>query len=54
MEVILVILYISMGDIKLELDKVKVFIIVENFVIYVNEGYYNGIIFYCVIGNFMI
>jgi len=54
MEAILVILHTNMGDIKLELNKEKAPVTVENFVQYVNEGHYNGTIFHRVIGNFMI
>jgi cyclophilin family peptidyl-prolyl cis-trans isomerase len=42
------------GDIKVELNKDKAPITVENFLIYVNEGFYNGTIFHRVINNFMI
>lgn len=42
------------GDIKVELYKEKAPITVENFLIYVNEGFYNGTIFHRVINNFMI
>lgn len=44
----------SKGDIKVELDKEKAPISVENFLSYVNDGYYNGTIFHRVIKNFMI
>ena len=44
----------SKGDIKVELDKEKAPISVENFLSYVNDGYYNGSIFHRVIKNFMI
>ena len=54
MEAILVILHTNMGDIKLELNKEKAPVTVENFVQYVNEGHYNGTVFHRVIGNFMI
>ncbi|HVL02776.1 MAG TPA: peptidylprolyl isomerase [Dongiaceae bacterium] len=54
MEAILVILHTNMGDIKLELNKEKAPVTVENFVQYVNDGHYNGTIFHRVIGNFMI
>lgn len=42
------------GDIKLELDKEKAPITVENFLEYVNEGFYDGTIFHRVIPGFMI
>ncbi len=44
----------SKGDIKVELYKEKAPISVENFLSYVNDGYYNGTIFHRVIKNFMI
>jgi len=44
----------SKGDIKVELDKEKAPISVENFLSYVNDGSYNGTIFHRVIKNFMI
>lgn len=42
------------GNIKVELDKEKAPISVENFLSYVNDGFYNGTIFHRVIKNFMI
>ena len=54
MEAILVILHTSMGDIKLELNKEKAPVTVENFVSYVNDGHYNGTVFHRVIDGFMI
>ncbi|MGB1062404.1 MAG: peptidylprolyl isomerase, partial [Ketobacter sp.] len=54
MEAILVILHTSMGDIKLELNKEKAPVTVENFVGYVNDGHYNGTVFHRVIDGFMI
>lgn len=54
MQALLVILHTNMGDIKLELDKAKAPVTVENFVQYVKDGHYNGTIFHRVIGNFMI
>lgn len=44
----------SKGDIKVELDKEKAPISVENFLSYVNDGYYNETIFHRVIKDFMI
>lgn len=44
----------SKGDIKVELYKEKAPISVENFLSYVNDGYYSGTIFHRVIKNFMI
>ncbi len=44
----------SLGDIVLELDREKAPISVENFLAYVNEGFYEGLIFHRVIPGFMI
>ena len=44
----------SEGDIKIELDADKAPITAENFLKYVNEGFYDGTIFHRVIPNFMI
>ena len=44
----------SLGDIVLELYPDKAPITVENFVNYVNEGFYDGLVFHRVISNFMI
>ena len=44
----------SLGDIVLELDREKAPISVENFLTYVNEGFYEGLIFHRVIPGFMI
>ncbi|MDH3325976.1 MAG: peptidylprolyl isomerase [Gammaproteobacteria bacterium] len=44
----------SQGDIVLELDAVRAPKSVENFLAYVNSGFYNGTIFHRVISNFMI
>jgi len=49
-----VLLKTSMGDIVLELDKTKAPVTVDNFLKYVNEGFYNGTIFHRVIDGFMI
>jgi cyclophilin family peptidyl-prolyl cis-trans isomerase len=49
-----VILSTSLGDITLELDPEKAPITVENFLAYVDAGYYDGTIFHRVIPNFMI
>lgn len=43
----------SMGDILLELDREKAPKSVENFLSYVQEGFYNGTIFHRVIDGFM-
>jgi len=42
------------GNIEIELDRAKAPITVENFVTYVNEGFYNGTIFHRVMDGFMI
>lgn len=44
----------SKGDITVELDKEKAPISVENFLSYVNDGFYNETVFHRVIKNFMI
>lgn len=44
----------SKGTIELELDADKAPLSVQNFVNYVNKGFYNGTIFHRVIPNFMI
>lgn len=44
----------NQGDIVLQLDPVKAPKTVENFLRYVNEGFYDGTVFHRVIGNFMI
>ncbi|MGK0171375.1 MAG: cyclophilin family peptidyl-prolyl cis-trans isomerase [Gammaproteobacteria bacterium] len=44
----------SMGDIVLELDPAKAPITVENFLTYVKDGFYDGLIFHRVIDDFMI
>ncbi|MBF8259252.1 MAG: ppiA [Actinobacteria bacterium] len=49
-----VLLETSMGNIKVELYPDKAPISTENFLKYVKEGHYNGLIFHRVIGNFMI
>jgi cyclophilin family peptidyl-prolyl cis-trans isomerase len=49
-----VIMETSMGTLEIELNKEKAPATVENFLKYVNEGFYNGTIFHRVIGNFMI
>ena len=49
-----VVLETSKGDIEIELYPDKAPITVENFLGYVNEGFYDGLIFHRVISNFMI
>ena len=44
----------TFGSITLELDSDKAPKTVENFLSYVNDGFYNGTIFHRVIDNFMI
>src|SRR6056300_278482 len=44
----------TFGSITLELDSEKAPKTVENFLSYVNDGFYNGTIFHRVINNFMI
>lgn len=44
----------TMGDIVVELDAEKAPVTVENFVQYVKDGQYDGVIFHRVIPNFMI
>lgn len=50
----MVILKTSKGDIKLELDRENAPITVDNFIGYVNDGFYDDTIFHRVINNFMI
>ncbi len=49
-----VVLDTSMGPITLELDREKAPKTVDNFLKYVDSGYYNGLIFHRVINQFMI
>ena len=49
-----VMLETSMGNIKIELFKEKAPITVKNFLGYVKDGYYDGLIFHRVIKEFMI
>ncbi|MBE0574541.1 MAG: peptidylprolyl isomerase [Desulfuromonadales bacterium] len=44
----------SLGEIFLELDRVKAPVSVENFIAYANAGHYDGTIFHRVIKGFMI
>ncbi len=50
----IVVLKTNYGDIYIELYPDKAPITVENFLIYVKEGFYNGLIFHRVIPNFVI
>ena len=49
-----VLLKTNKGDITIELDAEKAPKTVENFINYVNAGFYNGTIFHRVINNFMV
>lgn len=49
-----VLMQTSLGDIELELDSEHAPITTQNFINYVNSGYYDGLIFHRVIPNFMI
>jgi len=49
-----VVLDTSMGPITVELDPAKAPITVENFLKYVDDGFYNGLVFHRVIPDFMI
>ncbi len=49
-----VLLETSKGNIKVELDPVKAPVTVKNFLAYVKEGHYDGLIFHRVIRDFMI
>jgi cyclophilin family peptidyl-prolyl cis-trans isomerase len=49
-----VLLATSMGNIRIELDAAKAPITSKNFVDYVSDGHYNGLIFHRVIPGFMI
>ena len=44
----------SLGDFEIELDSNKAPITVENFLSYVQDGFYDGLIFHRVIDDFMI
>ncbi|CAG0993370.1 partial Peptidyl-prolyl cis-trans isomerase A, partial [Geobacteraceae bacterium] len=49
-----VVIETSKGSITIELFKDKAPITVRNFLSYVNEGFYDGLIFHRVIKNFMV
>ncbi|MBT3407911.1 peptidyl-prolyl cis-trans isomerase [Candidatus Woesearchaeota archaeon] len=49
-----VVMETSMGNFEIELNREKAPITVENFIKYVNEGFYDGLIFHRVIKNFMV
>lgn len=44
----------SLGDFRIELDREKAPVTTQNFLDYVNEGHYDGLIFHRVISGFMI
>ncbi|MEK6223420.1 MAG: peptidylprolyl isomerase [Thermodesulfobacteriales bacterium] len=50
----MVIIKTNKGDIKIELDKENAPVSTENFLTYVQEGYYDGTVFHRVINNFMV
>lgn len=50
----IVVLETSRGNIEIELDRENAPVTVENFVAYVNDGFYDGTVFHRVISNFMI
>lgn len=50
----IVVLETSAGNIEIELNQEKAPVTVENFVRYVNEGFYDGTVFHRVIDGFMI
>ncbi|MCW8887371.1 MAG: peptidylprolyl isomerase [Motiliproteus sp.] len=50
----MIVLHTNLGDIKLELDAEKAPKTSANFINYVNNGFYDGVIFHRVIDNFMI
>ncbi len=49
-----VVMKTSMGEVTIELFSDRAPLTVQNFLKYVDEGFYNGTIFHRVIGNFMI
>ena len=49
-----VVIETNMGEFEIELFEKQAPISTENFLAYVNEGYYDGLIFHRVISNFMI
>lgn len=49
-----VIMSTSLGDIRIQLDSEKAPVTTRNFLEYVNEGFYDGLIFHRVIPGFMI
>jgi cyclophilin family peptidyl-prolyl cis-trans isomerase len=53
-EIEIVVMETSMGTIEIELNRKNAPITVENFVNYIEEGYYDGVIFHRIIRGFMI
>jgi cyclophilin family peptidyl-prolyl cis-trans isomerase len=53
-ELVRVLMTTSMGDIVIDLNRTKAPISVDNFLQYVDEGYYDGTIFHRIIATFMI
>ena len=49
-----VIMSTTMGDIRIELDAEKAPVTTKNFLDYVSDGFYDGMIFHRVIPGFMI
>jgi cyclophilin family peptidyl-prolyl cis-trans isomerase len=49
-----VIMSTSLGDIRIQLDTEKAPVTAQNFIEYVNDGFYDGLIFHRVIPGFMI
>jgi cyclophilin family peptidyl-prolyl cis-trans isomerase len=49
-----VVLTTTLGEIEIELDEAKAPISVKNFLQYVDDGFYDGVIFHRVIPNFMV
>ena len=50
----MVVLTTTLGEIEIELDEAKAPITVKNFLTYVDEGFYDGVVFHRVISGFMI
>ena len=50
----MVILETSQGEIRIELDPARAPVTVENFLVYVDAGHFDGTVFHRVIPNFMI
>lgn len=49
-----VVMSTNLGDIRIELDAGKAPVTTDNFLAYVNDGFYDGLIFHRVIAGFMI